>query len=218
MMIKIMTLQLVNQQTRTAKTMTLKTVTLLAVAAMVTSCTGKNPELKKQPNVELIQDMMVSPALKAQDSDPVNPTKGSSRLPPAGSVPIGYKPYPYHQDAEAAQRNLKNPLASDMSVEIVSLGRTKYEIYCAVCHGYEGKGDGPVSPKMALKPPALVSEKIRNMNDAGIYHIITDGQGVMSSYAYQLVNEKDRWAIVNYIRSLQKLAGGDTGSTAGSGQ
>ncbi len=62
--------------------------------------------------------------------------------------------------------------------------------------------------KDALKPPPLISDKIIGVADGAIFHIISDGQGVMSSYAFQLVDEKDRWAIVNYVRSLQKLAKG----------
>ncbi len=176
------------------------------------ACTKKTPELRSQPNIELIQDMMDQPSLKAQDAEPSDPQKGSSRLPPEGSVPVGYTPYKYAGNAADAAANLKNPFAGNTKAEILELGRRKYEIYCAVCHGYTGAGDGPVAPKMALKPPPVTSDKIRTMNDGGIYHIITDGQGVMSSYAYQMVKDEDRWAIVNYIRSLQKLAAG--GSTA----
>lgn len=199
----------------------LLTLALMAVTAGATvACTKKGPELSKVPNIELIQDMMDQPSLKAQDYEPSNPTQGSSRLPPEGTVPVGYTPYKYSGNAAEATAKLKNPLAGNTTVEILELGRKNYEIYCAVCHGYGGAGDGTVAPKMALKPPTLLSEKIRTMNDAGIYHIVTDGQGVMSSYIYQMVNEKDRWAVVNYVRSLQKLGpkgSGSEGSAAGSG-
>ena len=73
-----------------------------------------------------------------------------------------------------------------------------------VCHGGSGRGDGPVAAKMSLKPPSLMSDKVRGFVDGRIYHIISDGQGVMSSYAYQLVDEHDRWCIVNYVRNMQK--------------
>jgi len=178
----------------------------------VTGCTKAPLELHKQPNIELIQDMMVHDALKAQDFEPGNVDKAASRLPPENTVPVGYKPYPYHLDAAAAAKNLRNPISGDMSPEILKVGRVRFETYCAVCHGYEGKGDGPVAPKMALAPPPLVSDKIIGFNDAAIYHIITDGQGVMASYSYQIVDERDRWAIVNYVRSLQKLAKGSSQS------
>lgn len=180
-------------------------IALALVGAMTSACTKSTPSLSKDPNVELIQDMMDSPALKAQDYEPSNPTKGSSRLPPEGTVPVGFTPYKYAGNPVDAAQKLKNPLAGNTSAEVLELGRRKYDIYCALCHGVGGAGDGTVAPKMALKPPTLLSEKILKMSDGGIYHIITDGQGVMSSYAYQLVNENDRWAIVNYVRSLQKL-------------
>ncbi len=180
-------------------------IALAAAGAMTSACTPSTPKLSKDPNIELIQDMMDSPSLKAQDYEPSNPTKSSSRIPPEGSVPVGYQPYKFPGNPAEAALKLKNPLAGNTSVEILDLGRKKYEIYCALCHGYTGVGDGPVAPKMALKPPPLTSDKIIQMSDGGIFHIITDGQGVMSSYAYQLVDEKDRWAIVNYVRSLQKL-------------
>lgn len=183
-------------------------IAVIAIAlagAMTAACTKKTPELSKEPNVELIQDMMDSPALKAQDYEPSDRSKASSRLPPPGTVPVGYKPYKYAGNAAEAAAKLKNPLSGNTTAEVLELGRRKYDIYCAVCHGYTGAGDGPVAPKMALKPPPLLSDKVKGMNDGAIYHIITDGQGVMSSYAYQLVNEKDRWALVNYVRSLQTL-------------
>lgn len=181
-------------------------------ALLLGACTGGGPtELHKEPNVELIQDMMESPAIKAQDFDTFDRMKGASRLPPEGTVPVGYAKYPYHLQPDQAEKNLKNPYAGNMSPEVIELGRTKFETYCAVCHGYEGKGDGPVSVKMSVKPPPLTSDKVSlQYNDGRIFHVISDGQGVMSSYAYQLVNPTDRWAIVMYVRSLQKMARGDS--------
>ena len=180
---------------------------LVLTSAFAVGCTRtpQAPEKHSEPNVELIQDMMDQPALKAQDYEPYDVTKGSSRLPPAHTVPVGYQPYKYAGNPQAAEVQ-KNPF--QMTPEVLELGRTKFETYCAVCHGYEGKGDGPVSVKMSLKPPPLVSGHALTHSDAGIFHIITDGRGVMSSYAYQIVDPNDRWAIVNYVRSLQKAAKG----------
>jgi mono/diheme cytochrome c family protein len=180
-----------------------------SMTLVVSGCTGGGkgvPDLHSQPNIELVQDMMDQPALKAQDYHPGDVNKPAGLLPPENTVPVGYKPYPYHNDAVGAAANLKNPFSGEMSPEILARGQKKFETYCMVCHGEKALGDGPVAPKMALKPPPLVSEKIIGLKDGGIFHIISDGQGVMSSYAYQLVDEKDRWAVVNYIRSLQALS------------
>ncbi len=187
---------------------TIKKISFLASALVLGTLTlsGCTNSTHKEPNVELIQDMMDQPALKAQDYEPSAPLKGSSRLPPEGAVPRGFSPYPYHNDVAMAEKMLKNPVAGQLSPEILSVGQKKFETYCLVCHGPQGHGDGPVSEKMVLKPANLVGEKILAVNDAHIFHVITDGYGGMASYIYQIPNDQDRWAIVNYVRSLQKLA------------
>ena len=68
----------------------------------------------------------------------------------------------------------------------------------------QAKGKGTVVEKMILKPPMLVSQKVKDYSDGRIYHIIMRGQGLMGHYANQLIHEKDRWAVINYIRSLQE--------------
>jgi mono/diheme cytochrome c family protein len=125
-------------------------------------------------------------------------------MPPEGTVPQGFEVYTYGNDAEAAGQGLKNPMASEMSPEALLVGQKQYVIYCGICHGDKGAGDGTVAAAMAVKPPTLLSDKIRNYPDGRIYHIITRGQGVMGSYASQIPDPKKRWAVVNYIRSLQK--------------
>ena len=54
------------------------------------------------------------------------------------------------------------------------------------------------------KPPSLLTDLIKGYPDGRIFHIITEGQGLMGAYIYQLPKIDDRWAVVNYIRSLQK--------------
>ncbi len=165
---------------------------------------------KNQTNIEVIQNMMDQQSIKSQDWYPTDGDRTQMRHPPEGTVPRGFEVYPYPNDPEAAGQNLKNPLAGDFSAETLELGQKNYVIYCGVCHGMKGDGLGPVAAAMAVKPPALLSDKVRTFPDGRIYHIIVRGQGVMGSYASQIPapkrkDEKDRrWAIVNYIRSLQK--------------
>ncbi|MFK8136964.1 MAG: cytochrome c [Bdellovibrionales bacterium] len=156
---------------------------------------------KTKPNVELVQNMMVSPAIKAQDHDPDAINGKTMRLPPEGTVARNYPRYRPANQAEAAK--LKNPLAG--RVEFLERGKDRYVIYCGVCHGNTGLGDGTVAPKMMLKPPSLVSEKMKAWKDGEIYHLITKGRGLMGAYGSQILPE-DRWKIVNYIRELQKTS------------
>lgn len=155
-----------------------------------------------KPNVELIQDMMESPATKAQEYDETAPQNRGMRLPPEHTVPVGFTPYKYKGDPMASDQN-KNPMSGDFDQETLIVGQKYYDTQCAVCHGFSGKGDGPVAEKMPLRPPQLLSDKVKSMTDGRIYHIITEGQGVMGPYASH-IPQKYRWQVVNYIRHIQK--------------
>ncbi len=138
------------------------------------------------------------------DSNPAFGGPGSAmRVPPEGTVPRSSTPYKYGVvDIVEAGNQLKNPLPA--SKEVLTRGRKMYDIYCAVCHGYQGLSDGPVVPPFP-KPPMLAgaAASSRAWKDGMIFHMITVGRGLMKPYAAQL-NESDRWAIVNYIRLLQQ--------------
>lgn len=159
---------------------------------------------KSKPNVELIQDMMETPSIKAQEYDPTAPNGISVRVPPEGTVPKGFEAYAPGSNFEAATNN-KNPMAGEMTEEVLSAGIKHYNTQCMVCHGQQGEGSAKstVAEFMALKPPSLLSTKIRGWTDGQIYHVISMGQGVMGGYASH-IPQKSRWQVVNYIRHLQK--------------
>jgi mono/diheme cytochrome c family protein len=129
------------------------------------------------------------------------------RVPPEHTVPEGFTPYRYAGDLEGAIKNLKNPLAGKEDPEVLLIGQKYYTTNCTLCHGAKGEGgvesQSPVSAKMALKPPSVISDKIIGWPDAHLYHVITEGQGVMGPYASH-IPQKYRWQVVNYIRFLQK--------------
>jgi len=154
-----------------------------------------------QPNIEIIQDMMVQPAVKSQRPEPFFEDGIGSRVPPSNTRPIGFKPYAYPADILAAEKELKNPF-SESTGEVLLTGQKYYETNCAVCHGYSGKGDGPVTPKYPLPIPSLVVDKAKAYTDGRFYHIITVGQGTMGPYASH-VPQQYRWQVVSYIRHLQ---------------
>ncbi len=179
-------------------------VLIILLAFGLIGCSSEHSE----PNVELIQDMMDHPSIKAQESDQNSPNNSGSRVPPENTVPQGFVPYKYGSDLERATKENRNPISGQDSQEILMTGQKYYETNCTVCHGNQGQGgmtDNSVGEKMALKPPSLLSAKMRGMNDAGLYHIITKGQGVMGPYESH-IPQAYRWQVVNYIRQLQKKA------------
>lgn len=169
------------------------------VVSLLTSCKDSS-----KPNVELIQDMMESPAIKPQEYDESSPNHSGMRVPPDGTQPLGFEPYRYANDAVAAAKN-SNPMANDFSEETLKVGLKYYVTNCAICHGDNGEGGEKLSvgERMALKPPSLNSEKVMKWTDGQLYHVITMGQGVMGPYASH-IPQKYRWQVVNYIRTLQK--------------
>ena len=102
----------------------------------------------------------------------------------------------------------------DPTQEVLERGRQRFNIYCSVCHGLNGHGDGRIVQRGFVKPPsylddsrayALKEKKKINLKDVPhghIFDVITRGYGAMPDYASQ-VTVQDRWAIVAYVRALQ---------------
>ena len=86
--------------------------------------------------------------------------------------------------------------------ELIERGQERYNIYCIVCHGPVGNGDGMIVRRGFSPPPTYHDDRLRNAPVGHFFDVITNGWGKMNSYAAQIpVN--DRWAIVAYIRALQ---------------
>jgi mono/diheme cytochrome c family protein len=92
-------------------------------------------------------------------------------------------------------------------------GRERFNIYCIVCHGATGEGDGMIVRRGYRKPPSYYDDKLQEgaASAAHFFDVITNGWGAMPDYAAQVAPE-DRWKIIAYIRALQlsrKLKMGD---------
>ncbi len=180
-----------------------RAVVFLSIFFLLACQGGEN-----QTNIELIQDMMQGPQIKAQEGS-LN-GKMLMRVPPKATIPRGFKPYPYDKFNIKAADSLKSPKSSLTFDELIffqDTGREKFEIYCGVCHGSTGKGDSLVAAKMLKKPPNLTQARFVSYTDGRLYNIVTNGWGLMGGYLSQITSEKDRWAVVDYVRLLQQ--GGD---------
>ncbi len=121
------------------------------------------------------------------------------RVPPPGTVP---------QDAESpeggiAQARLLTVVPVDVDAALMTRGRNRYETFCAPCHALDGSAQSPVALNMQLRrPPSLLEERIRALPVGRIYQAITQGYGLMPSYAHQL-STRERWGVVAYVRALE---------------
>jgi mono/diheme cytochrome c family protein len=105
--------------------------------------------------------------------------------------------------------------------ELVDRGQDRFNIYCIVCHGPLGNGDGMIVRRGFPQPPTYHDDRLRNAPVGHFFDVITNGWGRMNSYAAQ-VSPPDRWAIIAYIRALQvsqnpeenqKMRSGTSGNT-----
>ena len=124
----------------------------------------------------------------------------SMRRPVDGTVARGFMPYEFKGMPDSMVVVTPNPLP--VNQKVLELGKKRFGTYCSPCHGYYGRGDSRLRGQFPA-PPSLLSQKVTNWKDANIYHVITNGQNVMPSYASS-VSRNDRWAIIHYIRALQR--------------
>ena len=100
--------------------------------------------------------------------------------------------------APAAEKDKKNPLPAD--AQTVAQGKKVAEVNCVSCHGAGGKGDGAAAVALNPKPADWTSAKVQSESDGEIFWKISTGRGAMP--AWNFLPERDRWALVRYIRSL----------------
>jgi mono/diheme cytochrome c family protein len=93
--------------------------------------------------------------------------------------------------------------------EVVNRGQERFRIYCAMCHGETGYGDGMIVRRGFRKPPSYHTDALRNARVGHFFDVITNGWGSMPSYNAQ-IPVRDRWAIIAYIRALQLSQQGAT--------
>ena len=82
-------------------------------------------------------------------------------------------------------------------------GQERYRIYCSPCHGLLGRGDGMVVRRGYRPPSSFHVERLRAQPVGYFFDAISHGFGAMPDYAAQIL-ARDRWAIVAYVRTLQK--------------
>ena len=175
-----------------------KFIMLLIVIAVVVSG-GTYLMLNKLMYITPFNWMMEQDKLNPQHSSELFSDGFGMRTPVEGTVAKGFIPYPYMGQSNPTEV-LSNPFLP--TKENIELGKGKYFTYCSPCHGDFADGDSRLRGQFP-NPPTLHSNRAREFSDGMIYHIITNGQNVMPSYASQITRE-ERWAIVNYVRVLQR--------------
>ena len=117
-------------------------------------------------------------------------------------MPRGYLREDEHLYAGLVNGRLAESFPFPITREILDRGRERFDIFCAVCHGPTGRGNGMIVQRGFPVPPSFHIERVRTAPPGHFFYVITHGYGVMYSYADRIPTE-DRWAIAAYIQALQ---------------
>ena len=181
----------------------------LAAVAMLSACRDK-----RSTGLEYARNMY-DPIAYNQDQANKNFANGqTSQTPPANTDPIGFVRFEYANTPEglkAAEAAVVNPLP--LTEKNLLEGKHYYEVFCGLCHGEKGDGNGPITLlEKGITAPALHGEGkessrgglMSELPTGRIYHTIMYGYNAMGSHASQLT-PSERWKVVMYVQQLQKI-------------
>lgn len=178
--------------------------------------------------LEIFPDMVRQMKVRAQAPLKFFSDGRGSRLPVAGTLPIGYEmPKPETADTSGATIGpWSHPHASfsagtdyyntgkmgdrwgtgiplEVTRELIERGQQRFNITCAMCHGATAAGNGITKQYGLATVVTLQDERIRKMSDGEIFNTITNGKNTMMAYGPNIILA-DRWAIIAYLRALQR--------------
>lgn len=199
-------------------------IIITACIVVVSSCDS----VKRKPGTIYMPDMAYSRAIETYanlDSSvfTTDPNKRGSEIfynakPVLGTMQIGdLAEYTLQDDSigYALSAFVKNPLEPLTRKDSLEAGRL-YNINCGICHGAEGKANGPLATSGKIGGVAnLTAEAYVAMADGTMFHSLYYGKNNMGSYASQL-SRKQRWQIIQYVRSLQPKPAVSTATQAAS--
>ena len=163
---------------------------LLGAAGLLTGC-----------NLEMRDDSH----LKPYEASPVFKDGRSSRPLVAGTV--AHRDQPQVETVFLTGMNPDGQPTAEVPIpitpELLETGRKNFNIYCSVCHGYSGYADGTVVKRGFPLPPSYHIDRLRRAPVGHVYDVITNGYGVMYSYADRIQTPEDRWAVAAYVKALQ---------------
>jgi mono/diheme cytochrome c family protein len=176
----------------------------LVVVAII-SMAGFRGSTSHRTPIESMPDMVRQLKLRPQAVSEFFPDRMSSRLPVPGTVAVGtpYQEIPFHTGFQIGTTNWVDVLPVPVTPRFLVRGQQRYDIYCAVCHGATGDGNG-ITRKFGMGVVAnLHDERIVRQPDGELFHVITHGRNLMGAYGGAIPIE-DRWAIVAYLRALHR--------------
>ena len=172
-------------------------ILIVAVVFVAVSC-----KKDSAPNYQFMPNMYESAGYETY-GEAAFPDGVEAQMPVEGTIPRGYVPFDIENSTEGYLL-AKTTLVSILDSTQVDLERGKalYNIYCGICHGNKGDGQGKLVKREKILGIPSYDDVGRAITEGSIYHTIYYGKNAMGSYANQL-NEEERWQVVAYVLKLK---------------
>lgn len=175
----------------------------IVLPLVLSACRG---QLSEQEPIHPNMNMDQQKRFDAQEKNEFFDDNRAMRKPVEGTIARGnLRDDPALYQGINEDSSFVNEIPVDVTKSFIYRGKDRFEVFCTPCHGLTGNGEGiiMVNNYGYVPAPSFHIERLRNRNDGYFYSVITNGVRTMPSYASQIPVE-DRWAIVSYIRALQR--------------
>lgn len=176
----------------------IKTAVIAIVLVSMVSC-----KKDTRPNYQFMPNMYESVGYETYSESDAFANNIEAQLPVEGTIPRGFTPFDIENTIEGyelAKATLMNPLDSTQ-VDFEN-GKILYDIYCGICHGNKGDGQGNLVKREKILGIPSYADVGRAITEGSVYHTIYYGKNAMGSYANQL-SEDERWQVVAYVMDLK---------------
>ena len=163
---------------------------------------------ESQPNYQYMPNMYESVGYEAYEGldNGLFPQSTAAMLPAEGTVSRNWLPYEFDNSIESKElaRLQPSPLDSLDSEANLTKGKELYGIYCAICHGNKGAGQGTLVKREKILGVPSYADVARNITVGSTYHTIYYGLNSMGSYASQFSTEEEMWQVAEYVMKLKE--------------
>jgi mono/diheme cytochrome c family protein len=171
---------------------------IVPLTACARGCTSSRPPIHLNPSMDN------QPKVRAQTASTFFYDGQSMRQPVSGTVAIGeLKEDTTFFTGKGADQQFVATVPVPMDEAMLERGRQRYVIYCQPCHDARGDGKGILFQRGKVPTASFHQETIVKYPDGQIFDVITNGKGLMAGYRWP-IPPADRWAIVAYVRELQR--------------
>lgn len=160
---------------------------------------------ERMPNYQYMPNMYEAVGYETYDEVYFLPDGTEALVPPENTIPRGWLPYRYENTLEGKElaRLQTSPLDSLQKEENLAAGMQLYTIYCAICHGDKGKGQGTLVKREKILGVPSYDDPARNITVGTTFHVVQYGLNSMGSYASQM-NTTEMWQVSEYVMKLKE--------------